>query len=117
MSTAKLLETPTRERTMEIAARLFAQNGFKGVSMRDIANAVGIKAASLYNHFSDKEDLYLSSLEHAFSFRFEDLRQALDAVMADAEGAKLRRLRGQRAQLAERRKDWALAARLHRVLG
>ena len=77
MSTAKLLETPTRERTMEIAARRCAQNGFKGVAMRDIANAVGSKAASLYNHFSDKEDLYLSSLEHAFSFRFEDLRQAL----------------------------------------
>ena len=39
------------------AAKLFREKGFKGSSVRDIANAVGIGAASLYNHMDSKEEL------------------------------------------------------------
>jgi AcrR family transcriptional regulator len=67
----------TRERIMDIAANLFSEDGYNGVSMRDIANAVGIKAASLYNHFSDKEDLYLAALENVFRERVSNLDRAL----------------------------------------
>jgi AcrR family transcriptional regulator len=39
------------------AMRLFVEHGVDAVSMRDIANAVGMKAPSLYAHFRNREDL------------------------------------------------------------
>ena len=41
----------------DTAMRLFAERGVAGTSMRALAEAVGIKAASLYNHFSSKDAL------------------------------------------------------------
>ena len=39
------------------SARLMAQRGYHGTSMRDIAAAVGLQMASLYHHFASKQDL------------------------------------------------------------
>lgn len=39
------------------AARLFKQKGYSAVTMRDLAAAVGLKAASLYNHIASKEEI------------------------------------------------------------
>lgn len=48
----------TRERIVAEAFVLFAARGFHAVSVRDIASAVGIKDASLYNHFSGKQAIF-----------------------------------------------------------
>lgn len=50
-------EKTTKERIFEATLDLFAQKGFDAVSMREVAEAVGIKKASLYSHFSCKDDL------------------------------------------------------------
>jgi AcrR family transcriptional regulator len=50
-------EKTTKERIFEVALDLFSQKGFDAVSMREIAEAVGIKKASLYSHFSGKDEL------------------------------------------------------------
>ncbi|MHB1483820.1 MAG: TetR family transcriptional regulator [Saccharofermentanales bacterium] len=47
-----------REKIMYEALTLFSENGYNAVNMRDIAQAVGIKASSLYNHFTSKEDIF-----------------------------------------------------------
>lgn len=47
------------------ATVLFAAKGYSAVSMRDIAEEVGIQAASLYNHFPSKEELWREVLTHA----------------------------------------------------
>ncbi len=39
------------------AASLFREKGFKAASMRDLAEAVGVEAASLYNHIKSKTEL------------------------------------------------------------
>src|SRR6476469_3460851 len=39
------------------AARFFAEQGYHTVGMREIAEAVGMRGASLYNHFSAKEEV------------------------------------------------------------
>lgn len=57
----------TRERILVAATPLFAQSGFHGVSMRDVAAALGVTPAALYYHYSDKEHLYLALVEHVFN--------------------------------------------------
>ncbi len=49
-------------RIIDEAARLFVASGYRGISMREIAEAVGISKAGLYYHFRDKEDLFIAIL-------------------------------------------------------
>jgi AcrR family transcriptional regulator len=50
---------PTRELILDVAERCFAERGFRGVSVREIAAEVGLKnQASLYHHFRNKRALY-----------------------------------------------------------
>ncbi len=60
MTAPELTDIP--ERIAEEATRLFVANGYHGVSMREIAEAVGISKAGLYYHFRDKEDLFIAIL-------------------------------------------------------
>ena len=46
-----------RTEILECAAKLFREKGYQATSMRDIAKAVGIQGASLYNHLKGKQDL------------------------------------------------------------
>jgi AcrR family transcriptional regulator len=48
---------PTRDRLAAEAARLFAQRGYHGTSVGDLAAALGIQKSSLYAHISHKADL------------------------------------------------------------
>lgn len=53
-----LLQESTRKKEIiEHAAHLFRIKGYAGTSMRDLASAVGMEAASLYNHMSGKQQL------------------------------------------------------------
>jgi AcrR family transcriptional regulator len=53
---------PTPDRIIEEATRLFVTRGYPGISMREIAEAVGISKAGLYHHFRDKEALFMAIL-------------------------------------------------------
>ena len=44
----------TKEKILEAALSLFAENGYDGTSVEQIANIVGIKAPSLYKHYKGK---------------------------------------------------------------
>lgn len=50
------------ERILEGATHLFVTQGYHRISMREIAEAVGVSKAGLYYHFKDKEDLLLAIL-------------------------------------------------------
>ncbi|HBC92559.1 MAG TPA: hypothetical protein DCZ10_06545 [Pelotomaculum sp.] len=47
----------TTRQILDIAADLFARNGYDGVSVREITEKAGIKESSLYNHFKSKADI------------------------------------------------------------
>lgn len=46
-----------KQQIQQVAQNLFRTKGYGASSMRDIAKEVGVEAASLYNHFSSKEDI------------------------------------------------------------
>lgn len=46
-----------RQEIIQIAARLFAEHGFEGTSVRQIASEVNILPGSLYHHFATKDDI------------------------------------------------------------
>lgn len=48
----------TKQMIFESALALFSEKGFDGVSVRDIAKAVGIKESSIYNHFEGKKAIF-----------------------------------------------------------
>jgi AcrR family transcriptional regulator len=78
----------TRDRMSTEAARLFAQRGYHGTSIGDLADALGIRKASVYSHIRGKEDL-LAEIALAGAQAFHD---ALDAVPADADPVERLRL-------------------------
>jgi AcrR family transcriptional regulator len=62
------------------AARLFAQKGYHGTSIGDLAEALGVQKGSLYSHIASKEDLLFETLmEGAAAFH-----TSLDAIPDDA---------------------------------
>jgi AcrR family transcriptional regulator len=77
-----------REEVTRTAARLFAERGYHGTSLADVAAAVGIKKASLYHHIETKEDL-LWDVAWAGA---EAFRAALDGVPEDVPGTEKLRL-------------------------
>lgn len=56
----------TATRILDAAEALFAERGFAGVSVREIAGRVGLNQASIYNHFPSKQALYEAVLERGF---------------------------------------------------
>ena len=66
----------TKEKILNEALNLFAEKGYDAVYVGDIADAVGIKAPSLYKHYKSKQDIFDSCVE-VFSKRMEQVRTDL----------------------------------------
>ena len=80
--------------------------------MRDIAEGVGIKAASLYNHFADKEQLYFAALASGFANRIVHI----DAAMASGGTAEERLRRTVTTLIGVNAEDAVSRKLLHREL-
>ncbi|HEY0462153.1 MAG TPA: TetR/AcrR family transcriptional regulator [Pyrinomonadaceae bacterium] len=53
-----------REQLCKIAMRLFSERGFRGTTTKEIASAAGVSEAVIFKHFSNKDELYASILDH-----------------------------------------------------
>lgn len=73
-----LPDNETRNQILQVAEELFAARGYSAVKLRDIANAVGMKHASLYYYMpGGKEQLFV----HVFEYSFErHQRGVIDAI-------------------------------------
>jgi AcrR family transcriptional regulator len=68
-----------RQQIKEHAASLFRKQGYKATNMRQLADAVGMKAASLYNHIANKEELLqelLMDMAHLFTKSMADVQSS-----------------------------------------
>ncbi|HEX3014574.1 MAG TPA: TetR/AcrR family transcriptional regulator, partial [Methanobacterium sp.] len=64
-------EKTTKEKIFDSAIELFAKKGFDATSMREIAEAVGIKKASLYSHYKSKNEI----MDNIFEYFKKELMQ------------------------------------------
>lgn len=76
-----------REHILEAATRLFAEKGYEGASMSDLADRVGLRKASLFHHFASKEEL-----REAVLARLVDEVGTAIAKSAMGEGSYVERL-------------------------
>ena len=75
-----------REELTRIAARLFAEKGYQGTSLADLADELGVQKPSLYHHIDSKEDLlWEAAWEGARAFH-----AALDSVPDGPAPARIR---------------------------
>lgn len=67
--------TQSKDRLALSALELFAERGFAGTSIRDIAKATGLSISSIYHYFGNKEGLLLAILEMASSEVLSSLQE------------------------------------------
>lgn len=73
----------TRRAILDAALDLFAQGGFAGTSMRQIARAVGVRESALYHHFPSKAAIFEALLEELGPGKSERV-EALDPAVFEA---------------------------------
>lgn len=76
------------DRLLEIAAVLFRDQGYASTTMRDIAQAAGMKAGSLYYHFQSKDQILDLVLERGLGEAIDNLETALAALPPTATFAE-----------------------------
>ena len=77
-----------RERIIRETISLISACGFSGFSMRKLGSRLGVAAKTIYNYFSDKDELYLSVLAKGFAQLRKRLTQARDPQTAPVEALR-----------------------------
>ncbi len=62
--------TGTKEKILKVSKALFSEFGYKGASVRKIASSVGIRESAIYNHFKNKEEIFLEITKEIFASPF-----------------------------------------------
>ena len=78
-NTAEVQAKPRKEEILDVATRLFAERGYEGTSMNDVAEAVGVRKASLFYHFETKEALYEAVIDRLIATVATPLGAAYEA--------------------------------------
>jgi TetR/AcrR family transcriptional regulator, regulator of cefoperazone and chloramphenicol sensitivity len=76
-------DNDTRSNLLEAGKRLFAEHGFRKVTVREICTAAGANVAAVNYHFQDKEGLYRAVLEDGIAL----MRETTDLSLRTPDGA------------------------------
>ena len=86
-TTSGMLRTQARrEAILTEATKLFAANGFAGVSTEDIGASVGISGPSVYNHFPTKSDILLAAMLRGDEWLRLDMNRAFAQASDPRDG-------------------------------
>jgi TetR/AcrR family transcriptional regulator, regulator of cefoperazone and chloramphenicol sensitivity len=80
----------TREAIIEAAGRIFAEQGYKQATVRNICHHAGANVAAINYHFGDKKELYLAVLKHYQEIAFQTYPPDLGMKETQTPEAKLR---------------------------
>jgi AcrR family transcriptional regulator len=100
--TSRLPAAERRQQLLDVALRVFGEQGYHHSSMNDIAEAAGVTKPVLYQHFGSKRELYLELLRDVGG----RLRDAVGKAVAAADGPHQQVEHGFRAYFA-----WVSATR------
>jgi AcrR family transcriptional regulator len=76
-----MMATDTREKILQVAAKLFVRQGYTATSVNQISKEAGIGKATVYHHFPDKQTIAFSLLDRSSG----RVRDALSAVSTEAD--------------------------------
>jgi AcrR family transcriptional regulator len=79
------LPAPTRGQILAAAARLFGQQGFASTTLRQIAEAAGIKAGSIYYHFEGKDEIAACVLDAGIEALAAAVRERMAGLPTNAD--------------------------------
>jgi len=77
-----------RQHILRVAARVFAEQGYRATSLQDIADLVGVTRPSFYYHFKSKQEILAAIIDAAF----DSAERAIDEALA-AEGSAIDQIR------------------------
>lgn len=73
----------TKEKIFDVSLDLFSKKGYDSVSLREIAEEVGIKKSSIYSHYSSKEAILMDIFEHFTDyFKYDELLNSKDFTLS-----------------------------------
>lgn len=70
--------SPTKLKILKESKKLFSELGYKGASVRKIASQVGIRESALYNHFKNKEEIFLDIAKDIFASPFSFSNKSIE---------------------------------------
>lgn len=68
---------PQRDRILDVAEDLFAQRGYAGIGLAEVADGVGLSKSSLFHHFPSKAQLYTAVMARILTHLEDELIRAL----------------------------------------
>jgi TetR/AcrR family transcriptional repressor of nem operon len=75
-----------RERILEVAAKLFREQGYEGISVADLMGQAGLTHGGFYGHFASKEELMAEASTRAFADTLKTWSDALEGGSANPLG-------------------------------
>ena len=80
------MDSLMRDKILQTAKGLFIQRGYHGLSMRAIAEQVGVSKAALYYYFEDKQQLFLAILEESLA----QVENLINEITAQGDSSQAR---------------------------
>src|SRR5207244_282452 len=79
----------TKRRLIEAAGEVFADVGFERATIKDITDRAGASVAAVNYHFSDKQELYYQTVQHAHRAGIDAIRTLIDGDRSQAPAERL----------------------------
>ena len=74
----------TKEKIFDVSLELFSKKGYDSVSLREIAEEVGIKKSSIYSHYPSKEAILMDIFEYFTDlFKYDELLNSKELLLSE----------------------------------